>query len=311
MSWRTPRALGVLVFLSLGIWAPVGGPLPARQPAAALPAAPSLGHSGPPSRHCFEAAGESFAGTVSLWMASDGRVAGESDAVIHDEEAGYFTSYRQAFVGAAVGDRLELEVVTRIELDRQVTRESWTLHPGHLDTGRSRFELAPCGPAHEPWAVEEVLERVVTAAGLLTIGRQDSETGAVYTVRVDGAPVSRFDAGDEDQQLAAFPRPEVLHHFDPGVVPFDEVLLIQQHSPGAACNGGPLWFLGLRRDGTHAASSVIDFCGGPDPIVTREGETVRVEIPGGPPNRGEGDLAGEVWVYEAGEVRRFTGCGTR
>jgi hypothetical protein len=49
-----------------------------------------------------------------------------------------------------------------------------------------------------------------------------------------------------------------------------EVVLVQQHMAGNACNGGPLWLLGLRRDASYAVSSAIDFFGGADPIVSRE-----------------------------------------
>lgn len=158
-------------------------------------------------------------------------------------------------------------------------------------------------------AAKTVLERLTTGAGELTLAEEEGGAAPVYTVRVAGDLVRRFDAGDEEDELAAFPLPSVLARFDPGVPPFDEVVLLQQQMMSNACNGGPLWFLGLRRDGSWSVSSPIDFCGGADPVVSREGERIRIDIPGGPANRGEGTVPGETWVYEEGEVRRIAGAG--
>jgi hypothetical protein len=97
-----------------------------------------------PGLHCFEAATETFEGTVRLSIAGDGRVTGQSAATIHDESEGYFTSYRQELAGTMSGERLDLEVTTWIEGDRQVAREIWRQVSGRLDDGRNTFEIVDC-----------------------------------------------------------------------------------------------------------------------------------------------------------------------
>lgn len=98
-----------------------------------------------PGHYCFESTGETVSGTVRLTVAADGRVSGESAATIHDDDAGYYTSYRQALTGEHSGERLDLEVVTWIEDDRQVAQETWTIQGGRLDTGSTVFEEIDCG----------------------------------------------------------------------------------------------------------------------------------------------------------------------
>lgn len=261
-----------------------------------------------PGRHCFAVAGDTLSGEVRLTVAADGRVSGAAAAAIHDDEAGYYTSYRQALTGVARGERLDLEVVTWIEEDRQIARETWTLREAGLDTGRTVFPAVDCAGRDDPLAAaEEIVERLDTAAGELTIGRQEPEPLAVWALRVGGELVRRFDARDEADDLAASPQPTVLRRFVSGVAPFDEVVVVQQHGGGNACDGGPLWLLGLRRDGSFSASPTIDVCGGREPRVERDGGRIRIEVPGGPPNRGEGWIPGETWLYEGGTLRRLAG----
>lgn len=289
-------ALAALVALA------ADGSGPVAPAAASAPAVPASG------RHCFVVAGDTLSGEVRLTVAADRRVGGSAAATVHDAEAGYSTSYRQALSGVAQGDRLDLEVVTWIEHDRQVARETWRLAAGRLDTGRTVYTAVDCAGRDDPLAAaEKVVERLGTVAGELTIGRQEPEPLPVWAVRLGGELVRRFDARDEGDELAAFPQPSLLRRIGGGVAPFDEVVVLQQHGGGNACNGGPLWLLGLRRDGDFSASPAIDFCGGGEPHVERDGERLRIEIPGGPPNRGEGWVAGETWVYEEGVLRRLAG----
>lgn len=48
----------------------------------------------------------------------------------------------------------------------------------------------------------------------------------------------------------------------------------------------------------------IPYCGGPDPLVHVAATRVTVVIPEHPPNRGEGLLPGETYIYTAGSVAR-------
>ncbi len=64
------------------------------------------------------------------------------------------------------------------------------------------------------------------------------------------------------------PVPRLLKYVDKAIPPFEAVAVFQQFSWGNACNGGPIWFLGIHKSGTFTLSNPIDFCGGPSPMVT-------------------------------------------
>jgi hypothetical protein len=95
---------------------------------------------------------------------------------------------------------------------------------------------------------------------------------------------------------------EVVKHFANGLSPFDEVVLLQEVSMGNACNGGPIWFLGLRRDGSFQLAGSIPFCGGADAVIRPDPGRITVFVRGGPPNRGEGYLPSETWAFQEGRV---------
>ena len=149
-------------------------------------------------------------------------------------------------------------------------------------------------------------ERLITVAGELKIVQLDEgELGNKYAVTLAGNTILRTDGDTEGGRFSDFPRPIILQHFRNGVRPYDEVILFQQNMWGNACNGGPLWFLGLNRDGSFFISTPIDFCGGGAPIIRARGDAITVIIPGGPPNRGRGYIPGETWVYQNGEIRQI------
>lgn len=154
---------------------------------------------------------------------------------------------------------------------------------------------------------QTVRERLITVAGELKIIQLDEgELGNKYAVILDGNTILRTDADAEGSRFSDFPVPTILRHFKNGVPPYDEVILFQQNMWGNACNGGPLWFLGLKRDGSFSISTPIDFCGGRGPIIRASRDAIIVIIPGGPPNRGRGYVPRETWVYQNGEVKQMT-----
>jgi hypothetical protein len=148
--------------------------------------------------------------------------------------------------------------------------------------------------AHVP--AQEKAETLTTAAGELVVFRVESSGRCGITL--GGKAIL-----DADCQYHYAPR--VLGHFKGGIRPFDEVVVLQDSPMGNACNGGPLWFLGINRDGSHKISEKIDFCGGRDPVVKRGADRVTVLLPGGPPNRGKGYIPSETWVYQDGKVRQL------
>lgn len=145
---------------------------------------------------------------------------------------------------------------------------------------------------------------VDTVAGRIEIGelpRTDDRRQA-FRVTLAGRELLRTGGGGKFED---FPIPEVLRRYPQGIAPFDEVLVFQQQMRGNACNGGPLWILGLRRDGSHAVSDPIDFCGGRDPQLTATREALTITLPGGPLNRGEGTIPTETWRYRDGKLERI------
>jgi len=148
-------------------------------------------------------------------------------------------------------------------------------------------------------------ERLNTVAGELKIVQlDDGELGNKFAVMLGENSILKTDGEKEGSRFFDFPVPNILRHFKNGVRPFDEVVLFQQNMWGNACDGGPLWFLGLNRNGSFVISSSVDFCGGREPIIREGANNVTIIIPGGPPNRGEGYIPGETWIYQNGEVKR-------
>jgi hypothetical protein len=74
---------------------------------------------------------------------------------------------------------------------------------------------------------------------------------------------------------------------------------------GNACSGGPIWFLGLNKNGSFAISSAVDFCGGADPIILEEANQITIIKPGGLSNQGTGYIPKEIWIYKNGKVTRI------
>jgi hypothetical protein len=103
---------------------------------------------------------------------------------------------------------------------------------------------------------------------------------------------------------------EAVKHFANGLMPFDEVVVLQEVSMGNACNGGPIWFLGLRRDGTFELSKPLDFCGGKDAVIRPEPGRITVFIPGGTPNRPVNPtdyIPSETWAFQQGQLAQLSG----
>jgi len=96
--------------------------------------------------------------------------------------------------------------------------------------------------------------------------------------------------------------PTIIEHFKGNFSPFTEILVIQEWPMGNACNGGAIRFLGIKKKGTYILSKEIGFCGGPDPIVGQSRGKVLLIFPGSPPNRGDGNISTEVWIFENGKT---------
>ncbi len=129
-----------------------------------------------------------------------------------------------------------------------------------------------------------------------------------YSVTLGGKIILKTDCDDESNKYASTPIPQIHTYYKSfldTVRPFDEVILLQLHMVGNACNGGPLMFLGLKGSGSYSLSEEIDFCGGRQPVITWGSGKAIILIPGGPPNRGTGYIPPETWIYEKGLVRKM------
>jgi len=80
--------------------------------------------------------------------------------------------------------------------------------------------------------------------------------------------------------------------------------LVSWAAVGNACWGYGVTFVGIRRDGRFSVAD-LDYCGGPEPFVQATTTKVTITIPEHPPNRGEGRIREETYVYMAGEVVRI------
>jgi hypothetical protein len=142
-----------------------------------------------------------------------------------------------------------------------------------------------------------------TVAGELRI--VELERNCRYEVTLRGKRLLATDCGNDKDENAAAPIPQILVYSKIPLKPFSQVVVVQQQMTGNACDGGPLWLLGLKADGSSSLSSRIDFCGGAQPSITVEPHRIVIAIPGGPRNRGKGSVPPERWAYQNGEVKRL------
>jgi hypothetical protein len=157
----------------------------------------------------------------------------------------------------------------------------------------------------QEYETEVVRQKITTERGDLRIIQLDEgRVGNEFAVRLNGRVVVKTGGkrNNSDFRFHDYPLPNVILHINKGVVPFDEVFVLQQRMWGNACDGGPIWFLGNRSDGSYAISDAIDYCGGPPPILSVLPEKVTVTIPGHTFRRGERFIPQEVWVYKEGKV---------
>jgi hypothetical protein len=148
-------------------------------------------------------------------------------------------------------------------------------------------------------------QRFLTVAGELKVFQLDERLlGDRFSVTLNNDVILTTNGEDESSRFHDFPATDILKHISRKIPPFDEVIIFQQNMWGNACSGGPIWFLGLKKNGSFEISDSIGFCGGKDPIIREGPDRITVIIPGGPPNRGSGYIPGVTWIYKNGEVKK-------
>lgn len=147
-------------------------------------------------------------------------------------------------------------------------------------------------------------ENVITPSGLLVIRQMDKGVlGADFTVMLGKKEVIRSKEGDEKTPFSNFPVPHLLKYVDKAIPPFEAVAVFQQFSWGNACNGGPIWFLGIHKDGTFTVSDPIDFCGGPSPKVMVTPDAIHVISPDSDGQNGSEPSPKMEWIFFNGKVK--------
>jgi hypothetical protein len=164
----------------------------------------------------------------------------------------------------------------------------------------------------EASAALNVIAKLATVAGVLRVVDVGAEKGEAfeaceYEVQLGRRVVFHSNCKDDQDESRGEPVVAILKRFAVPIPPFDEVVVFQQNSLGNACNGGPLWMLGLTKDGQHRVSKKIDFCGGRDPVIVARDGSLEITLPGGSGNRGKGSTATERWVYRDGNVMKVVG----
>lgn len=147
-------------------------------------------------------------------------------------------------------------------------------------------------------------EEIATSGGVLAIHQLDEgKLGKEFIVMLGNNQVIHTREGDETTPFNDFPVPRILRYVSQPIPPFDAVAVFQQYSWGNACNGGPLWFLGIHKNGTFSVSSSIDYCGGAEPVVTVTSNAIRVVLPALQTQKETSILGKEVWIYEHGKLK--------
>ncbi len=236
----------------------------------------------------------------------DGRidwiVRGRHDCLRDDEYA-----YWWAYVDEPAGQRLVLPAAVANDL-RTADTSTNGFRDLRLQLGDGEEVAHYDGdvyalPASEPAPTPASATGIDTVAGRLEIAELPRADGGqeAFRITLAGRELRRTGGGGD---FPDFPAPRILQRYERGIAPFDETIVFQQDMRGNACDGGPLWILGLRRDGGHAISKPIDFCGGKAPQLSATREQLTIVLPGGPLNRGEGEVPIETWRYRDGEIVR-------
>lgn len=224
------------------------------------------------------------------------------NACLRDGDAPYWWAYADA----AAGQRLILSSVAAQALQPAETRTN-----GFRDLRLRRdggetvahYDGTQYAVAAGPATAKAPDAQTDTVAGRLEIEALPHAAASQESFRIAlaGKELRRTGTGGD---FPDFPAPRILERYPQGIAPFDEVIVFQQDMRGNACDGGPLWMLGLKRDGSHAISKPIDFCGGKAPQLSATREQLTIVLPGGPLNRGEGEIPAETWRYQDGKVAR-------
>ncbi|MGY6274210.1 hypothetical protein [Methylomonas sp. MgM2] len=151
----------------------------------------------------------------------------------------------------------------------------------------------------------QYMENITTPGGTLIIRQLDQWLlGAEFVVILGQHEVLHTEEGNNRRSFPDFPEPRVIAYVAKRMPPFSAVAVFQQFSWGNACNGGPIWFLGIREEGTFLVSDAIDYCGGPLPIISVTEDAVYVVLPASKLADGDKPISKRVWIFRQGKVQQ-------
>ncbi|MEM9905012.1 MAG: hypothetical protein AAF921_08315 [Cyanobacteria bacterium P01_D01_bin.44] len=111
-----------------------------------------------PGRYCYQLEDETTTANIRLTLASDNQITGDTQATIHNQEAGYYTSYLQKFTGTQTAPQTQVNITTWIEYDVQESTETWTVGADTLETERLTLTTADCAVVSQGFQDESGLE---------------------------------------------------------------------------------------------------------------------------------------------------------
>lgn len=124
--------------------------------------------------YCYQLDDAVLTAHVRLDVGATGTVSGRTEATIHDDDSGYYTSYIQEFAGAE--SAAPLDVTTWIEYDVQNTQENWSIAPDRLQTETHLMATVDC----------ELVRDAFQGSYLMDL--DDPEQSPVRTERLDLEP---------------------------------------------------------------------------------------------------------------------------
>lgn len=140
-----------------------------------------------PGDYCYGTETENETIYVRLAIDSADRVTGDLQGSVHNEKAGYYTSYRQSLDGTIDGSNLNLDVATWIEYDRQNSQETWKVSDRDLQAADNTLSKESCAVVNKVFQNEDGLE-----ASDLTSDANRIKTEEVY-----------FDAGKSSTTVSS------------------------------------------------------------------------------------------------------------
>jgi len=147
-------------------------------------------------------------------------------------------------------------------------------------------------------------EGIATPAGRLIIRQMDSEVlGKEFEIKLGNQQVIRTQEGIGEVPFSDFPIPRLLKYVGKSIPPFDAVAVFQQFNWGNACNGGPIWFLGIHKNKMFSISEPIDFCGGPTPRVSVSSKAIYVALPTTKIQEATENSPNDKWMYRQGKIQ--------